>query len=70
MVFNEKGGIKMLKYNVFFKIDTDIEISVIVVTASEERDRVIYEARKKLEDRGYDEFSQLECTAVDFLEEV
>jgi hypothetical protein len=60
----------MLRYNVHFEIDKEIEISVLINTSSEEREKVIYEARKKLEDRGLNEFANLECLEVEFLEEI
>ncbi|GLI09662.1 hypothetical protein YDYSG_56940 [Paenibacillus tyrfis] len=63
----------MKRYNVYFNIDSEIEIGVIVTTDKDcetEREKIVYEARKKLEDRGYNEFTNLECSKVSFLEEV
>lgn len=60
----------MLAYNVFFKVAEDIELSVFVKTNAEDREQVIQEARFKLKDKGFDEFTSLDVAEVNFVEEI
>lgn len=63
----------MKRYIVSFRLDNEIEISVMVETEFDfemERELIVMEARKKLSERRLDQFVNLPCFEVNFMETV